>query len=428
MARLEARGGFAVRWAAAIAEQQGNYRRAVELWRIAAGSGGGTGLGTEYDHLVRLLRGGPRGRNRTETGLPDEDELAEVYADLGTDRDRAAQRERAAMRARHRRSRAWRLRRGRGDAPQRRQARAEGSVLSRRARRRVPRGQTLRPARAGAGRAVDLAVQPRRPRRRCARARGAARRAPRRSGRRARRARAHDRRAARGRRRDAGRSRSLCDRDRLWSRVDRAADQRRSRSRRRLRAAQRSGSRSRCARSERGDKAAALAALDKAAEITPRRNEVMRATGAALPPVRRSREGARDRPQPSSRPILAIERRHAAPAEEAQLADQLGQRARGGRRRLPRRAQRRARSDRGARRHRGARPRSSGCGTSSLARSAVRRRRRATSRCSPRRSPRSPSGPSSPRSGASQLEAAANPRREGAARRRARADLRAGAR
>ncbi|MEO8549622.1 MAG: hypothetical protein ABI678_06600, partial [Kofleriaceae bacterium] len=76
ISRLEARGGFALRWAAAIAEHQGNYARAVELWRRAADKG----LGTESDHLIRLLRGGPRGRNRTETGLPDEDALAEIYA------------------------------------------------------------------------------------------------------------------------------------------------------------------------------------------------------------------------------------------------------------------------------------------------------------------------------------------------------------
>ncbi|MEP6863170.1 MAG: tetratricopeptide repeat protein [Deltaproteobacteria bacterium] len=77
VARLEARGGYALRWAASISEQLGNYQRAVELWKRAAK----TGLGTEPDHLVRLLRGGPRGRNRTETGLPDEDALAEVYDD-----------------------------------------------------------------------------------------------------------------------------------------------------------------------------------------------------------------------------------------------------------------------------------------------------------------------------------------------------------
>jgi golgin subfamily B member 1 len=79
VARLEARGGLAVRWAAAIAEHLGNIGRAVELWRGIAESG----IGTEYDHLVRLLRGGPHGRNRTETGLPDEDALAEVYEAWG---------------------------------------------------------------------------------------------------------------------------------------------------------------------------------------------------------------------------------------------------------------------------------------------------------------------------------------------------------
>src|SRR3569832_2273420 len=53
VSRLERRGGYAVRWAAAVAEQLANYPRAVELWKRALKNG----LGTEPDHLVRLLRG-----------------------------------------------------------------------------------------------------------------------------------------------------------------------------------------------------------------------------------------------------------------------------------------------------------------------------------------------------------------------------------
>ena len=64
--RLEQRGGLSVRWAAAIAEKLGDRRRATELWRSIAESG----IGTEYDHLVRMLRS-------------DEDALAEVYEAWG---------------------------------------------------------------------------------------------------------------------------------------------------------------------------------------------------------------------------------------------------------------------------------------------------------------------------------------------------------
>ncbi|MBV8758319.1 MAG: hypothetical protein JO257_13620, partial [Deltaproteobacteria bacterium] len=63
LARLEERGGLSLRWAAIIAERMGQPERAIELWRRAIAGG----LGTEHDHLVRLLRGG------------DEDQLSEAY-------------------------------------------------------------------------------------------------------------------------------------------------------------------------------------------------------------------------------------------------------------------------------------------------------------------------------------------------------------
>lgn len=63
LARLEARGGLALRWAAIIAERIGQPQRAIELWRRGIAGG----LGTEHDHLVRLLRG------------TDEDLLSEAY-------------------------------------------------------------------------------------------------------------------------------------------------------------------------------------------------------------------------------------------------------------------------------------------------------------------------------------------------------------
>jgi tetratricopeptide (TPR) repeat protein len=54
VARLEARGGLALRMAAAVAERLGNVTRAIELWRRAATIDGA--IGTEHDHLIRLLR------------------------------------------------------------------------------------------------------------------------------------------------------------------------------------------------------------------------------------------------------------------------------------------------------------------------------------------------------------------------------------
>jgi len=65
IARLESRGGMSLRWAAVLAEKLDNVPRALELWRRACSLD--DRLGTEYDHVVRLLRAG------------DEDELAEAY-------------------------------------------------------------------------------------------------------------------------------------------------------------------------------------------------------------------------------------------------------------------------------------------------------------------------------------------------------------
>ena len=65
IARLESRGGLALRWAAILAEKLDNRSRAIDLWRRAANLD--ASLGSEYDHVVRLLRGG------------DEDELADAY-------------------------------------------------------------------------------------------------------------------------------------------------------------------------------------------------------------------------------------------------------------------------------------------------------------------------------------------------------------
>ncbi len=65
IARLEQRGGLALRWAAILSEKLDNPPRALELWRRAAHLD--ARLGCEYDHVVRLLRGG------------DEDELADAY-------------------------------------------------------------------------------------------------------------------------------------------------------------------------------------------------------------------------------------------------------------------------------------------------------------------------------------------------------------
>jgi tetratricopeptide (TPR) repeat protein len=65
IARLDTRGGLALRWAATIAEKIDSAQRAIELWRKAAHLD--ARFGSEYDHVVRLLRNG------------DEDELADAY-------------------------------------------------------------------------------------------------------------------------------------------------------------------------------------------------------------------------------------------------------------------------------------------------------------------------------------------------------------
>jgi len=66
IARLESRGGLSLRWAAVLAEKLGNTPRALELWQRACALDGR--LGSEHDHLVRLLRRG------------DDDELAQAYS------------------------------------------------------------------------------------------------------------------------------------------------------------------------------------------------------------------------------------------------------------------------------------------------------------------------------------------------------------
>ncbi len=68
MARFEARGGFFVRWAAAIAERRGEPAKAIQLWHRSADE---TTLPTTRDHYVRLHRGG---------ATDDRDSLAEAYA------------------------------------------------------------------------------------------------------------------------------------------------------------------------------------------------------------------------------------------------------------------------------------------------------------------------------------------------------------
>jgi tetratricopeptide (TPR) repeat protein len=65
IARLELRGGLALRWAALLAEKLEDPLRALGLWRKAANID--HRIGCEYDHVVRLLRGG------------DEDQLADAY-------------------------------------------------------------------------------------------------------------------------------------------------------------------------------------------------------------------------------------------------------------------------------------------------------------------------------------------------------------
>jgi tetratricopeptide (TPR) repeat protein len=81
IARIEARGGLALRWAATFAEELGNGTRALELWRRAAALD--AKLGTEHDHVVRILRASsaPHTTQTEITLIPEaEDELAGAYA------------------------------------------------------------------------------------------------------------------------------------------------------------------------------------------------------------------------------------------------------------------------------------------------------------------------------------------------------------
>jgi tetratricopeptide (TPR) repeat protein len=68
MVRFESRGGMYLRWAAAIAERRGEPAKAIQLWHRAAED---ATLPTTRDHYVRLHRGG---------ASDDRDALAEAYA------------------------------------------------------------------------------------------------------------------------------------------------------------------------------------------------------------------------------------------------------------------------------------------------------------------------------------------------------------
>lgn len=58
VARLEARGGLKLRWAATLAERLDNRATAIELWRRAAQAD--HKIGSEYDHLARIIRDAAR--------------------------------------------------------------------------------------------------------------------------------------------------------------------------------------------------------------------------------------------------------------------------------------------------------------------------------------------------------------------------------
>ncbi len=79
VARFEKRGGVAVRWAAVVAERLGDRARARTLWRRAAAEVSAQ-LGTEWDHIARLLRSA----DDTQVGSSHEDdrldELSATYA------------------------------------------------------------------------------------------------------------------------------------------------------------------------------------------------------------------------------------------------------------------------------------------------------------------------------------------------------------
>ncbi len=74
LARFEARGGHALRWAAAIAERIGQPARALDLWVRAQASV--PHVGTTRDHVLRLHRGG----ERSPIFDGNEDDLATHYA------------------------------------------------------------------------------------------------------------------------------------------------------------------------------------------------------------------------------------------------------------------------------------------------------------------------------------------------------------
>jgi len=79
LARFEARGGLAVRWAAAIAEGMGDLTKAKQLFARAAAD---PTLAMTHDHLLRLHRDGGDRTSETSVRAPaidDTDELSEAY-------------------------------------------------------------------------------------------------------------------------------------------------------------------------------------------------------------------------------------------------------------------------------------------------------------------------------------------------------------
>jgi tetratricopeptide (TPR) repeat protein len=72
IARFESRGGLAIRWAAAIAERKGELAKARQLWERAAHD---ATLPTTRDHLIRLHRAARESRDQPPTA-----ELSESYA------------------------------------------------------------------------------------------------------------------------------------------------------------------------------------------------------------------------------------------------------------------------------------------------------------------------------------------------------------
>ena len=178
----------------------------------------------------------------------------------------------------------------------------------------------------------------------------------------------------------------LYDRDQQLGALDRAAQARGRARRPRPSAAPRPVDRDRAREERRGDRDAALAALERVAEAEPRQHRrrcASRRASTARPGIttRRSRSCA-----PSSPTDPPIARRMQLLSEQAQLLTALDREPEAVVAAYLDVLSDRARSDRGARRDRRRRRARSGCGTSSHARSAARRRPRATSRCSPRRS------------------------------------------